>query len=184
MHPNQENLFPTPVWGFVLNDHHHQTFDYVDHIKMLAETEPSVKKSNMGGWQSKDTLFETEGIFRELGSAITNIAQTVLKDYTSAPVEIKEMWANINTKYSSNGSHTHSGILSGVMYFQVPENSGRLILINPAVRSDGHLIRNKNFAITPHRLALILFPSWLEHYVEQNLSDDVRISLSFNIGAK
>lgn len=184
MHPNQENLFTTPIWGFMLNDHHHQTFDYVDHIKHMAKTNPSAKKSNMGGWQSEDTLYETEGIFRELGGHINKIAEGVLKQYDCGAVEIKEMWANLNTKYSFNGSHTHSGLLSGVMYFQVPANSGRLILINPAVRSDGHLIRMKNFAIQPERLALILFPSWLEHYVEQNLSDDVRISLSFNIGAK
>jgi len=26
-----------------------------------------------------------------------------------------------------------------------------------------------------------MFPSWLEHSVGQNLSDDLRISLSFNI---
>lgn len=184
MHNNQENIFSVPIWGFVLNDHHHQTYDYVDHVMTMYDNEPSAKKSNFGGWQSRDNLFDTEGIFRELGGHITSMANDVLRQYNAAPVVIKEMWANVNGKNCYNGAHTHSGILSGVMYFQVPENSGRLIFCNPSVRADGHLIRPNNFAIVPQRLALILFPSWLEHYVEPNLSNDHRISLSFNIGAK
>jgi len=38
--------------------------------------------------------------------------------------------------------------------------------------------------VQPQNLLLLLFPSWLEHYVEQNMSDESRISLSFNIGVK
>ena len=66
----------------------------------------------------------------------------------------------------------------------MPANSGKLVLINPAVRSDGHLLRESNYPITPEKLACIMFPSWLEHYVESNLSNDMRISISFNIGPK
>ena len=35
--------------------------------------------------------------------------------------------------------------------------------------------------IPPEEGRLIMFPSWLEHSVGQNLSDSLRISLSFNI---
>ena len=70
--------------------------------------------------------------------------------------------------------------LSGVLFLQTPTNCGRLVFKNPAVSSDFSLIRAKDFVIDPEVLGCIFFPSWLEHYVEPNLSDEDRISLSFN----
>ena len=31
---------------------------------------------------------------------------------------------------------------------------------------------------------IYMFPSWIEHYVEPNRSDEDRISMAFNIGVK
>ena len=36
-------------------------------------------------------------------------------------------------------------------------------------------------SISPEAGTLIIFPSWLDHSVNQNLSDADRISMSFNI---
>ena len=184
MKDNQHNIFFTPIWGFILNDQQYQSQDYIEYILAMAEKEPSQKKSNFGGWQSRDNIHETEGIFREFSSSLSKIANNILSEMNCQPVEVKEMWANVNSKYCYNGAHTHSGILSGVFYLQTPKNSGRLILINPAIRSDRHFIRVSNYPIVPEKLACIMFPSWLEHYVESNLSDDLRLSISFNIGVK
>jgi hypothetical protein len=68
-----------------------------------------------------------------------------------------------------------------VVWLQVPENSGRLVLINPAVRSDSRLLRSPNYPITPKRMGCIIWPSWLEHYVEINHSNQERVSISFNM---
>ena len=178
------NIFRTPTWGFILNDQQYQSQDYVDYILAMAEKEPSAKKSNFGGWQSRDNIHETEGIFREFTSGLNTIANNILCEMNCQPVEVKEMWANVNGKYCYNGAHIHSGILSGVFYLQVAKGCGRLMLINPAIRSDGHFLRTKNYAIVPENLACIMFPSWLEHYVEPNMNDELRISMSFNIGVK
>lgn len=180
----QENIFSTTIWGFVMNNQQYQLQDYIDYIIEMAKKEPTVKKSNFGGWQSRDNIHETEGIFRELTSSINSIANDILSQYGCESTEIKEMWANINSKYCYNGAHTHSGIISGVLYLQTPLKCGKLILVNPAIRSDGHFFRNSNYGIKPEKLACIMFPSWLEHYVEPNESDDLRISMSFNIGVK
>ena len=184
MKDNEHNIFSIPIWGFILNDQQYQSQDYIDYILAMAEKEPSVKKSNFGGWQSRDNIHETEGIFREFTSSLNQIANNILSKMNCHPVEVKEMWANINDRYCSNGAHIHSGILSGVFYLQTPQNCGRLVLINPAIRADGHSLRKPNYNIVPEKLACIMFPSWLEHYVEQNLSNDIRISISFNIGEK
>ena len=182
-HPNQHNLFDIPIWGYVLKDQHYQAMDYLDYILEMKKNNESLSKSNFGGWHSLCNLHE-HGIFKELKNQLLNLAKDAIKQYARCDLEFLEMWAMVNTKYNYNAHHVHEGIISGVFYLQVPENSGRLILCNPAVRSQNHPIRNKDFALEPERLALILFPSWLEHYVEPSKSDEERIAISFNIGEK
>lgn len=185
MKENQHNIFSTPIWGFVFNDHKYQMFNYIEKIRQIEQTELSAKKSNFGGYQTRDNLNE-EPVFKEFVSMINSISNKIVSEFNFGQclVEVKEMWGNINYKNCYNGNHTHGGILSGVVYAQVPKNSGKLILCNPAVRSDGHLIRNSLFEIQPEPLACIIFPSWLEHFVEPNMSDEDRISISFNVGVK
>lgn len=183
MHYSQHNIFETPIWGFMLNDQNLQTLDYSEYILDLSDTEQTQTKSNMGGWQSRDNLHE-DPIFQEFNKTLLAASKGILENYTDKDPYIQSMWANINVKGDFNGHHTHEGELSGVYYCQVPKDSGKLILVNPAVRSNVSLIKNNNFPVSPERLALIMFPSWLEHYVEPNQSDDPRISISFNMGIK
>jgi uncharacterized protein (TIGR02466 family) len=186
------NLFKVPIWGFTFNNETYHLDDYVSKILKMKETEPSINKSNMGGgWQSRDDLNTTEGIFKELVTSINDVAKDICKHHYSInngagfiDVEVKEMWANVNPKYSYNGNHIHSGILSGAFYLKVPQNSGSLVLVNPSVRSDTKLFKSDDFKINPKELSCIFFPSWLEHYVQQNMNDEDRISISFNIGIR
>lgn len=184
MNDHKVKLFETPVWGFMMAEHKYQSFNYVERLLEIEKVDLGQQKSNQGGFQTNDDLNIKEPVFRELVSAINRIANEILSDYNCLPVAITEMWGNVNRKNNFNWPHVHSGILSGVFYCKVPKDSGNLMLMNPATRSDGSLLREKNFKIAPEETALILFPSWLEHYVEPNLSDEPRISLSFNIGVK
>lgn len=179
MKDNSISLFATTIWGFILKEQNYQRKDYLEYIETLEKTERPVYKSNFGGFQSNDKL-HTVPVFKELTKSIESLASECLK----MPTQINEMWANINYKYSYNGHHVHGGALSGVFYLNVTQNSGKLVLVNPTIRSDGHILRNPNFFINPENLACILFPSYLEHYVEPNLSDTKRISLSFNLYVK
>ena len=185
MNEHATNIFNVPIWGYVLTNEKYQAEDYFDRILELYAQEPSVSKSNSGGaWQSRDDLHE-DPIFREFVKNILlkSIASNILKDYGITEFKLQSMWANVNGKHSFNHHHTHEGYLSGVFYLRVPQNSGRLVFTNPAIRSERHPIRTNNYPIQPQPLACIIFPSWLEHYVETNQSDDTRVSISFNIGA-
>jgi len=183
MHPNQHNIFQVPIWGFKLENQHYQTIDYVDYILQMSETHQSEMKSNFGGWHSQGNLHE-HGIFKELCNELLGISKDITKPWARGDLEIIEMWAMINDKYNFNASHVHEGIVSGVFYLQIPEDSGRLILMNPVIRSQSHPIRFRDFPIDPERLVCIIFPSWLEHYVEPSNSNEKRIAISFNIGEK
>tara|TARA_B100000287_G_scaffold258541_1_gene243063 strand:- start:565 stop:1182 length:618 start_codon:yes stop_codon:yes gene_type:complete len=103
------------------------------------------------------------------------------------------MWVNRNPKGASNSRHTHMTynkpiLLSGVYYVKVPENSGRIRFYDPRMISlvnppdydyyyDG---AQYNF-LNPQEDMIIMFPSWFEHDVEENKSDEERISIGFNI---
>jgi uncharacterized protein (TIGR02466 family) len=42
-------------------------------------------------------------------------------------------------------------------------------------------IAEKHYDVKPAVGKLLLFPGWLEHSVEKNKTDDIRISISFNL---
>lgn len=172
-------IFPIKIWGFILNNQKYESVDYINIIEKLELTEPSQKRSNFGGYQTHEHLNKLP-IFRELVVSLENITSECL----GFPTMITEMWGNINYKHCFNRPHIHGETLAGVFYLKVPENSGRLVLCNPAVRSEGKFVRESDYSITPKDFSLIIFPSWLEHYVEPNLSNEKRISISFNAAIK
>jgi len=108
-------------------------------------------------------------------------------------IRLGVVWANINSKYSYHEQHTHpNSYLSGVYYLKVPKNSGKINFIDPrnAMRSielapdqertlTDPLVRN--IEVDAQEGYLLLFPSWLGHEVQQNLSHDDRVSIAFNI---
>ncbi len=101
-----------------------------------------------------------------------------------------DLWANANGKLASNNPHNHpNSILSGVYYVKVEGDCGDLLILDPRKQawvlqpefSERTPLNSSVQTISPEDGALIIFPSWLEHGVNRNLSDEDRISISFNI---
>lgn len=183
MHPNEFNIFSVPIWGFVLSNEKYHAMDYIDLIKRLEAEEPSVMKSNFGGYQTRDDL-NKEGVMQEFVKLMETVANDVGKHLNLPQLKMISMWGNVNYNKDFNGAHTHEGILSGVFYLQTPDNCGNLIFCNPSVRAHNSLLKKSDYPIKPQNLACILFPSWLEHYVQPNMSNLPRISLSFNFDSR
>ena len=106
-----------------------------------------------------------------------------------------ELWLNVNRRHAINKAHDHPfSFMSGVFYIKAPEKSGDLVLHN----DHNKILYTRNFhsqyikkwnsynsvtyRLEPEENVLILFPSSVWHDVEPNLSDEARISLSFNVG--
>ena len=81
---------------------------------------------------------------------------------------------------------------SGTYYLKGVESGaeGNIVFKNP-VNIDYHMpstktveqftnITSGSYSEQPEKGKLVLFPSWLEHYVEPNLTNENRISLSFD----
>lgn len=108
------------------------------------------------------------------------------------------MWAVINRVGDTNAPHTHpSNLLSGAYYLQIPTGmvGGEIVFMDPrgAVNSYGSERKDRaglkapwdspNVGHTPKQGDLIIFPSWLPHYVKAFGSEDPtaeRVVISFN----
>jgi len=96
--------------------------------------------------------------------------------------------------YHNLHNHPHS-YLSGTYYIKVPEqpagfrsdlNPGAISFFDPrpqanmgAISGDGQI--DPELRITPEPGLILLWPSFLHHLVHPNLSEDARVSVSFNV---
>ena len=111
-------------------------------------------------------------------------------DIKKQEVKITGMWAVINKKNSSNAMHIHSNnYISAAYYVKAPIDCGDIVFYDPRpapiyshpIANKSNLLNAQVNAITPEEGSLIMFPSYLDHSVNQNLSNKERIVISFNI---
>ena len=83
-------------------------------------------------------------------------------------------------------------MISGVYYLKAPKNCGNLVFRHPSPCIEYDWSKNKLtenieynsglYNFVPKEGQLLLFPSWLEHFVRPNLNKtQERISIAFNI---
>src|SRR5262249_24019232 len=121
-----------------------------------------------------------------------NVAEVVHAyrvDTTKVTVELATCWAIVNGKLASGVVHCHpNSFLSGVYYVNTNDDSGDIFFQDPR-----HVASMWSCPVTEHTPwtirqvtyhpvagGMLIFPSWLYHGVEPNLSDAPRVSLSFN----
>jgi uncharacterized protein (TIGR02466 family) len=176
----------------------------VNEILKLETTADSNLRSNAGGYQS--TSFDIKAADNPYASelfkdTVMPILNEVATSWGFPVAKNLSYWYNVNRKYNYNHSHYHpQAILSGVLYLKVPTNSGKITFTRASSEADRldfltawHyetnqlVLDNPNTNVLhskePEENLLIIFPGHLEHYVEQNLTedlDDSRISVSFN----
>ena len=154
-----------------------------------------VIKSNIGGYQT-DLLKNSNRIIKEtqvvFSKAITQFAETI---YVRKPftVSFDEPWLNVNRENHSNKTHTHPrSDLSLTYYCEVPVNSGKIVFENPVLHQRTTAIwyekkdawNSEYINLAPQKYTLIIFPSYLPHFVEPNKSNKPRISLACNAQIK
>jgi len=183
-----EHWFPTPIWN--------STIEF-DRISVLEEcyriktANPQGRKiSNRGGWQSDELTIENNQIFEQLYSGIQSKCSEVYKSIdTDFKGRIDTLWININKPSDYNAAHCHPfGALSGVVYIDLSDISGKIRFSNPSIRQhypiDGYdsplFFMYTDFKPENHKI--LIFPSWISHEVFPSPdSDEDRVSLSFNI---
>ena len=190
-------LFPTPVYFKDLPNAKELNKYLFKEIKKWRKADPEgEKKTNSGfGWHSK-TDMDKRKEYQPLIQELFKMAEECNKDYGIQPkLGLGNMWANINPPGGMNRSHIHPNYLwSCVYYVKAPENAGQLkvedprsvaLMVRPRMKEGKppqRLWREASYDPRPGRL--IMFPSWLNHCVDPNNSNDIRISVSFNFMQK
>jgi uncharacterized protein (TIGR02466 family) len=195
-----QDIFPTPIFLGVIENSQKINKVVVKILYDLREKDKGVKKSNILGWHSNyflhnDTELHAIPEFLNLKTQLYQAANKIVKKMGfDIPVTFDDLWGNINTKYSSNQIHDHPDtIISGAYYLQIPHPVSNIELYDPrlvksyvekGIAPPNKIIKNQyntdTITVTPVEGNFIFFPSWLKHSVETNLSDEDRISMSFN----
>lgn len=178
--------FTNPFFIFELNlDIQKMALDIQNDIKK----DEGVVKTNAGGWQSDD--IKSTNAVKPLVEAIGNCSNILQKETAITKLFLVNMWVNINNKFNFNRPHIHgTSHLSGVFYIQTPEKCGKINFTDPRVVNfmnptckygEDNLFNMTNLFFEPRANTMIIFPSYISHYVEPSQSKETRISISFNL---
>jgi len=183
------DLWPTRIWAFELSDVDEYVNGWLTSVKKLRAQEPTKPRYSMrGGWHSDRTLF-ADPVFRPLAVASRAAFHEVFKKMEPlAGFRFRlEAWSNIQDKGGVNVAHTHANcLLSACYYLEAAAGAGEIVFRDPRVGAvmTGFPGRGLNcprdFKMRPKNGTLVIFPNWLEHYVEPHTGDFERVSIAMN----
>tara|TARA_B100000579_G_C22762716_1_gene819799 strand:- start:79 stop:663 length:585 start_codon:yes stop_codon:yes gene_type:complete len=183
-----EKFFPTLVYGKDIQLNNNQL---AQDIVNWSNKDKGVNKTNYKGWHST-TDMHIKPEYSQLVTELISMQKDIYdNEHIDRHARLGNMWANINPSGGMNMPHIHpNALFSGVYYVKSNPKSGRLKIYDPRpganfimpTRKPGNLGRDlwREANIEPIEGRIIMFPAWLWHSVEENMSDDIRISVSFN----
>lgn len=195
-----EKLFSTPLLRFRVPEAAALNAALLETGEAMRAETGGVTKSNRGGWHSPGNLFEYDAApvqslraFSE--AAVWQANSQVGSAAEPAGFDVKLFaWMNVNPPGGFNAPHTHPGAhWSGVYYVSQPAvetgSSGRIEFLSPrADLPSWRILKAPAFSskksIRPEAGELILFPSYLVHWVYPNETEDARVTVAFNATLK
>ena len=185
-------IFPIPIHQIDVNEFSEIQDELIDYAYDLKRKEPIGKSNtNRGGWQS--SVFDVGLKDDKLHEFLINSLVGLPPFKKSIDFTVKS-WININKPGDHNVSHNHPNCnLAGVLWIKAPKNSGKIVFDSP--NNFESFLENKSYIddfkksyfiddsyhCYPTEGRIIVFPSHLEHHVQENKSNEDRISVSFNI---
>lgn len=125
----------------------------------------------------KNLSYHIQAYTKEFNSNVGNIF--------SNEFQIINSWFSLFKKNNFGHIHMHSDAdVSGVIYLESDEQDGNIYFLNPnklAQHSRTYTNLDPIIKYSPKVCKILLFPGWLEHGIETNLTDNNRLSFSFNI---
>jgi uncharacterized protein (TIGR02466 family) len=190
MNSIENRCWYTPIFETKLEDFNQKM--YLDEVDQLMSRDVGGRVvSNVGGWQSKDMFLGDNPVFDVLFDKIQFFIDNAFQ-YLNTPTIIDNYWINVNNRGDQNKVHCHpNSLFSGVIYLSASPDQGELVFNNPGSDQTLFGIQTLQFVeyvkfhmnpitIIPDTSKVVLFPSFVYHSVNPNLTDRVRISLSFN----
>ena len=197
--PNKKihKLFPSPIFECQINNYKELNKDLEQFIYNLEkEDTKGVNASNAGGgWHSPYWQIAKTPIAKKFVDSVSPVLYEIItKDYAwkckPEQITFEGMWSIINRSNSYNTRHFHPNChLSAAYYVKAKENCGKIKFYDPLdqrlIKAPRKSIQNdlnvEAITFTPQEGDLLIFPSYFHHSVEENLSGEDRIVISFNV---
>src|SRR6185312_1510827 len=183
------DLFPTRIWQAHLDALQPCLAGWVQQVLALRAAHPlPAGRTNRRGWNSADMRVLEQPVFAPLHQAIRAACLSALAEMGQGerPFELQS-WINLHDRGGFNFLHMHEGsLLSGSFYLKVPAGSGALVFRDPRAGVLHGVIKGSvpnghaNVDLRPSEGLLVLFPCWMEHYVNPHESEEPRICIAFN----
>jgi uncharacterized protein (TIGR02466 family) len=184
-------MFPSLVWKLQLEA---QVRDALRAklLAAIAEMRAGLAPLKHGeGWQSGQALHQRED-FGDLVTCIEHGVSGILRFLRTGDdqLEITGCWATVLAPGAAHKLHSHpNNYLSGVYYVCTGSGADTINFHDP--RRQAAVIRPPVVELTAENTdqvvvkvregTLLMFPSYLEHSVDANASEEERVSISFNL---
>jgi len=184
-----ENWFSTPIYYEYISNRekiNHDLYQVFDKISFDKKNFWGGKTHSVSDASFSTNFIEEYQLINFQKEIENHVRQYVLLlgSNCSDNFEIKTSWFT-NTKsgeYTRIHNHSYSDI-SGVYYLKTNQKDGDLTFISPTPSLSSTVFAKLGDTVSykPEIGKIILFPGWLYHAVEENDTDENRISISFNI---
>jgi|GEM_PF-393668 len=183
------DLFPTRIWQARLAALIPQLEPWVHAALALRAASPRpAGRTNRQGWNSEDMAVLEQPVFAPLQQAIHAGCVSALREMGVGDSAFRlQSWINMHDRGGFNFLHVHEGsLLSGSFYLKVPSGSGKFVFRDPRPGVVHGYVKGavpngySDIQLAPDAGLLVLFPCWMEHYVEPHDSDEPRIAIAFN----
>lgn len=184
-------LFPTVVgvcFDFLSDEQNQHViercYDISKGISLSHDSWLSMDKSPSNSFRSyalqKDPEFDL--FFNQMNSFVQEFAK--INDDNSL-YKCSHSWFNIYNKDQYQEPHFHKSCVYSVVYYaKVPENSGKIVFMNPKadeiVPGCDRLATSDSWQYSPKSNTAIIFRSNLSHFVLHGQNEDDRISIASN----
>ena len=185
-------IFPTCIHSLEIDNFDTYRDQLIKESYQNRDEDPMGRElSNRGGWQSNQM---------DIGDCKSEILKNIIMSSVSKlPMSGNfsctiEGWKNINEPGNFNISHSHPrSHFSGVLWIKTPKNCGNIVFESPQIfnryqeldsYSDESKFDSNNYMtyyFTPKEGNVLILSSNLQHEVNENKSNEDRISYSFNI---
>ena len=160
-------------------------------ILRLLDKSGDPELSQKKGWQSGQELHELEEL-AELMACVRDAVRMILLFLKVGfdEFEVTGCWANVNPQGADHKIHSHpNNFLSGVYYVKTSSGADTINFHDPRIQA-GIIrppvteltgINADQVVVKVENGTLLIFPSFLQHSVDANTSDQERVSVSFNL---
>ena len=194
-------LFTTPIFSFISAENPGLAVELAERMVRESERSPGIARSNSGGWHSIPDLSQRpEPCFQELMRRTVWSVQAAFFEIARAQdAEVSmyyrysvQAWAMVMRNGQHAVLHDHAEAHFSVVYYpaigdadreQYPD-SGRLSFVDP--RRGGTVVSGielfpSQFSLDPRVGQMVVFPGWLQHFVEPYRGTKPRVSISCNV---